>query len=182
MQCEHCHEKEAEVHIREVTPEGTREHHFCRECAARHTLPGGIPVLSLEIMLGGALGKALQEDVSPEEEPEASVLTIPSGMPVVCPRCGIGAEEALRSGDMGCAVCYETFRPALQGALERHHGATVHRGLRPSKISGEALVHWSTVRALRRELGRAVALEAYEEAAVLRDRLRGLAATECSHE
>ncbi len=186
MQCEQCHEKEAEVHIREMSSEGVRELHLCRECAAHHTLPGGVPVMSLEIMMGRA-GEAFSEanlfqKKDQDEEENAVPWTLPPSTPLCCPRCGTEAEEALRQGHLGCAGCFEAFRAPLESALWAYHGSVVHRGLRPSTMSGAVLEHWSMVRALRRELDRAVALEAYERAAELRDQLEHLSAPEHVHE
>lgn len=188
MQCEECHGREAEIHIREITSEGMRELHLCRECATRHTLPGGVPLLSLESLMGGApdvfsAKNIFSEDPDEEERGEdPAPLQLPPGTPDRCPRCGTEVEEALRLGHLGCADCFEVFRAPLEDALRSYHGGTVHRGLCPSAMSGEVLEHWTTVRALRRELDRAVALEAYERAAELRDQIQHLSAPERVHE
>ena len=197
MRCDRCHEREAEVHIRESGDDGVREHHLCRECAAHHALPGGIPILSLEVMMGGGgeipsfkevfkkifrvshaeddEGEDEEEDEEEEEEEDAEALgAIPPDTPRSCPRCGAEAEEILLRGKIGCAECFRAFRAPLEEALGVHLGDGAYRGLCPSSSSGEMMENWGVVWALRRELDRAVALEAYERAAELRDRLQHL--------
>jgi len=186
MRCDRCHEREAEVHIRESGDDGVREHHLCRECAARHALPGGIPILSLEVMMGGGgeippfkevfkkIFRVSREEEGEEEGEEEAPGAISPDTPRSCLRCGAEAEEILRQGKIGCAECFRTFRAPLEEVLRNHLGDGTYRGLCPSPPSGEMMENWGVVWALRRELDRAVALEAYERAAELRDRLQHL--------
>ena len=71
-----------------------------------------------------------------------------------CPECGLTREEFAAHSRPGCAFCAVVFREDLQ-----------HVEPEPPRESAPEL---------QRRLEKAVAREAYEEAAVLRDRIRAL--------
>ncbi len=71
-----------------------------------------------------------------------------------CPECGLSREELAADRSLGCARCAAVFREQAPAAQPE-----------PSRES---------VPKLQRQLKKAVAREAYEEAAVLRDRIRDL--------
>ena len=93
-----------------------------------------------------------------------------SGMPQrqnrVCPKCGMPESEVTRTGKVGCAACNETFADILQPYIHRIHGNTSHSGRKPSRNR--------ELDDLREALEKAVAAQAFEEAATLRDRIKEL--------
>lgn len=90
-----------------------------------------------------------------------------------CPHCGLTSARFRQTGRVGCAWCYEHLRGLVAPVVARFQAGPAHRGLRPA---GRAAGEPTTGRAaeLREALRRAVAAEQYEEAARLRDELRGL--------
>ncbi len=48
-----------------------------------------------------------------------------------CPVCGRSYADYKRTGLVGCAACYETFREELMPVIRRMHGKTVHMGGHP---------------------------------------------------
>jgi protein arginine kinase activator len=94
-----------------------------------------------------------------------------------CPQCGTSYKEFRKQGRFGCATCYEAFAPHLVKLFKRIHGAQVHTGKGPARQaqpqdSGEELSQ------LKQKLREAVAEEAYERAAALRDRISSTEAEE----
>ncbi|MEY2734480.1 MAG: hypothetical protein RL340_1539, partial [Gemmatimonadota bacterium] len=98
-----------------------------------------------------------------------------------CAYCGTSLQEFRASGRLGCAHCYAAFDQSLRELLRRVHGATRHAGWRP--VPAEAATAGrpdgagdlaARLDALRGELARAVAAEAFESAAALRDQIRAL--------
>lgn len=85
-----------------------------------------------------------------------------------------------KEGRLGCPSCYEAFATELDSLLRSIHDATQHCGRVPRAGLG-ACGGTGMVRGLAREIGQveaqlkaAVAREAYEEAAKLRDALQQL--------
>lgn len=78
-----------------------------------------------------------------------------------------------QSGKIGCADCYQTFRPQLEPLLRRIHGSSVHRGKIPHR-SGGTLELKHEIGLLRQQLQESVAHEEYEKAAEYRDKIRAL--------
>ncbi len=90
-----------------------------------------------------------------------------------CPRCGLSTAEFRRTGRLGCADCYDVFKPLLIPMLEDMHEGTSHKG----KIPKTALNRQSDklqLKTLQDFLDKAVAEEAYEEAAKYRDEIKAL--------
>jgi len=95
---------------------------------------------------------------------------------LACPKCATTYAGFKKSGKMGCARCYDAFRPHLSRALVNIHGSEVHRGKIPRGMGGR---HQELV--IRRELAenrlmlkKALESEQYEEAARLRDIIHNL--------
>lgn len=67
------------------------------------------------------------------EEPGffVSLLQAEEGDARKCPVCGTTLADYSRTGLVGCAACYETFREDLMPAIRRIHGKTEHEGKHP---------------------------------------------------
>lgn len=96
-----------------------------------------------------------------------------SRAPLTCPFCHETEEELLETGLLGCPSCYDTFASRLTPVFSRLHGHTRHRSapdpLPEAGANGDLIL-------LKEDLARAVRREDYEEAARLRDAIRGLEA------
>ena len=84
-----------------------------------------------------------------------------------CPECGLKYAQFRAEGRLGCARDYDEFAGPLLALLERVHRATDHCGKVP--VRRRSTMGLSKLKA---ELDAAIAAERYEDAAVLRDRLR----------
>ena len=102
-------------------------------------------------------------------------------MEVGCPRCHTTWSQFSKSGHLGCPGCYEAFREQLQPMLLQVHGRVQHAGRRPLNTEKA-----QRVRSLQEELAyqmeQAVALEDFETAATLRDRIKALSSSEAPAE
>ena len=90
-----------------------------------------------------------------------------------CSTCAMSYEEFKKIGRLGCPHCYDAFASQLERLLKRIHGDDRHRGKGPlaaAQSTGAA----DELERLREELAQAVAEEAFEKAAQLRDRIRVL--------
>ncbi len=166
--CESCHEREAVVHLTQVVDEQVTTVHLCGKCAAERGIAteaeaSATPLGSFLAALGPA------------------AITPAGTMPETgsCPDCGATLADIRASGRLGCATCWVTFARPLRDLVRRLHGATRHVGewyddpaTAPDEVAERHADH-ERIR-LRIALDEAIAAEAFEEAATLRDKLREL--------
>lgn len=162
MKCQLCN-NQASVHFTKVINKKVTELHLCPSCAAQQQIPS-LGELSLSAILQSLIG----QHVGPQAE-ELSRLT--------CPTCGVRYMEFRRDGRLGCPADYVVFRDGLEPILIRVHRSARHVGKVPTRRRSGAVE--SELLELRQRLRRAIASEAFEEAAQIRDLIR---AKETVHE
>ncbi len=162
MQCDHCHERDAEIQLTEIEDGEMKTVWLCNECAAARGLAG--PAAASKAPLADFLaqiGKSVDEpSVAASAEP--------------CPYCGTSSTDFRRTGRLGCPQCYPHFERQLRGLLRRIHGSTQHVGKISLGEGIEAEDQLARLADLRRRLQRAIETEDFENAAVLRDEIRAL--------
>lgn len=155
MKCQNCNENRATVHVTTIGDDGAVEQHLCEECAQELNAPVPKSLNPAELL------SSLISQVAPEIQEM-------SGMR--CDQCGMTYLEFRSQGRLGCGHDYEAFKTALVPIVEKIHGGAQHTGKAP-KHAGAPAVGQTEVVQLRHELEQAVAVEDYERAAKLRDRL-----------
>ncbi len=156
MLCDKCGKRTATTHIHANIGGVTREMNLCSYCAS---------VMGYGAVFGGLnglVGSLLEEQHAAQNQDAKR-----------CPQCGAAFSEIAESGKLGCAACYETFAEELAPSLQRMHGRTKHVGRtpytrRPADERAERLNR------LKSQLAEAVAAEAFEKAASLRDEIKAL--------
>jgi len=161
MKCQYC-ANPATVHLTDLVKKQKKEIHLCAACAEQQQLLKKNNELNLTTIVQTLLG----QHVGPLPD-ELARLT--------CPHCGIKFMEFRAEGRLGCPHDYEVFRVGLAPLLERIHRAGKHVGKAPTGVHDPQA--FAEVVALRNQLREAVAAEAYEEAARIRDLLRQKEAT-----
>ncbi len=162
MLCEHCRERQANVHITQVVNDKRVELNLCEICYQKEAGKFNLlvqPDFNFHNILAGFLQPEQQEEKS---EPAAGG---------VCRNCGLTYSDFSKAGQLGCSECYEHFAGDLEPLLRRIHGDTAHVGKVPRRTGGLVRVR-KEVSTLRMRLQDAIAREAYEEAARLRDEIR----------
>lgn len=150
MKCELCKQHKAESAIKQMVDGEERELFVCTSCAQR--VAGSLVTSIVELLLGAAID-----------------LRLPERDTLACPGCGLSRTEFRKRARVGCAQCYETFARELAPMLRDMHSGDQHVGKVPAR---EGL---SRTRAeLETALQKAIRAQRYEEAAVLRDRIRTL--------
>jgi protein arginine kinase activator len=168
--CQACHEHPAVVHLTQLIDGVVTTVHLCGRCAAEQgvaqdTAPVTTPLGSFLAALGPLI-----------PEPD---LTETGLATTGCPECGATLADIRASGRLGCATCWTTFDRPLRDLVRRLHGSTRHLGEwyhdPATAADGESAhrVAHERIR-LREALREAVAAEAFETAAQLRDELRAL--------
>ncbi len=162
--CDNCGEREAVIHLTQIVNNTVTTLHLCEQCAAEKGVDTEAEVAKYP--LGDFLASlgAIEAEAAP-------------GTPAVCPGCGATLADFRTTGRLGCAQCYVTFAGPLRDLLRRLHGTTQHEGERyRTGAAGAAGPEGSAGLAeLQERLRRAVEAEDFEEAARLRDAIRGLA-------
>lgn len=154
-----CGKNVATIHVTEIIDGAKKELHLCEECAKeKKILFPSANMLDLSDVLSGLIDAAGHKKVD-----ELDALR--------CPECGITFADFRGSGRFGCANDYEVFREGVDPLLERMHGTTEHRGKVVTAVSVASTSPAAKLEELRSELQAAVADEAYERAARLRDQI-----------
>jgi protein arginine kinase activator len=153
--CELCHEHPATVVSAHIVGKKKNILHLCSFCASKqHGVETKGPKVEIVVKKGTA--KLLAEDKVPSS--------------ARCPECGMLYEKFKEVGRFSCHACYDAFEPQLERLLKRIHGAVQHCG--KGRIQPRVLpVAAAELKILRDELEVAVAEEAFERAADLRDRI-----------
>lgn len=158
MLCDICKKNEATVHLTEIIDEQMNELHLCEECARTKSV-------AMEQQFGLSDLLAGMTDLDKTEKEAEPVATLK------CPNCGLSYADFKKIGRLGCGTCYNTFSKYLGPLLKRIHGSTQHTGKSPLKAAG-VLKKNIDAQDLRVRLQKAIASEAFEEAAKLRDQIK----------
>ncbi len=163
--CGVCNKREAIVSFTHIVDDVKQTLLLCHECASEKNIKVLVvppaqakeaPVLVKEIKIELAKLAGAEGDGG-----------------VRCSTCAMSYEEFKKIGRLGCPHCYDAFASQLERLLKRIHGDDRHRGKGPIEAAQSAQGADELER-LREELAQAVAEEAFEEAAQLRDRIRVL--------
>jgi protein arginine kinase activator len=164
MNCDHCHEREAVVHLTHIADGQVTMLHLCERCAAEKGVesPASVQDNTLVKFVGATMGKGTIDPA-----------LLPGGARQSCPTCGSTLQDFRQSGRLGCADCYRTWESALRDILRKLHGATLHMGERYAEPGAvEPAGPGERAADLREQLRLAVETENFELAAEIRDRLR----------
>ncbi len=98
-----------------------------------------------------------------------------------CPGCGLSLAEFNGTGRLGCSQCYQTFAQQLLPVVNKFHGSRRHIGkVKLNNQLGQLMQDPELANknyeklALEKQLNELVQLEKFEEAAAVRDKIRGL--------
>ncbi len=165
MMCQSCGKKTATTHIKTIVNGKLTQYHLCNDCAKEKGYGNLFSGWEMDFgnMLGGLIGGNHQS---------AGVQR--------CKKCGSTFEEIAKTGKLGCAECYKTFRSQLLPVIQRVHGTTKHKGkipgssaLRISDANKQIVsVGESPLEEKKRQLQTAIEAQEFERAAVLRDEIK----------
>ena len=167
MLCQMCGQHAATTHIKTIVNGKLTQAHLCADCAKKQ----GYGNLFADwgsgfgSLLSGFMGSAA-----------------PARQVTRCPGCGASFEDITRSGKIGCAQCYHTFRGQLLPIIQRIHGTAQHKGkvpgssaLRVTDTNNKIVaVEETPLEEKKRLLKQAIEVQDFERAAVLRDEIKEL--------
>jgi len=176
MTCQECGKRPATLYFTQVINGKKHEMNVCEVCAKEKgylTYPEDGH--SLHNLLAGLFNfDSPQMDKQRKSAMQHSVQ-------LQCPKCELTFTQFKRSGKFGCAKCYETFASHLNPIFRRvHSGNTKHYGKIPQRQGGDLHIK-RQIENYQEQLQQLIAAEAFEEAAVVRDKIRKLQQDERTH-
>ncbi|MCI8590690.1 MAG: hypothetical protein HFE77_08310 [Clostridiales bacterium] len=156
MLCDKCKKRNATVLYKQTVNGVSEQMALCSECANQMSIGG---LFDDDFNFFGSLFKGSGSALPSEDK--------------VCTLCGSTFEQIARDGKVGCAKCYEIFEDRLRPSIERLHGRVEHIGRKP-KGSVQRDEKQEKLKELKEQLAASIEKENFEEAAKLRDEIRGL--------
>lgn len=167
MLCQNCSKREATTHIKRVVNGETAQAHLCQECAAKLGYDNFFDNFSLNLpdLFSSFFGD--------------SARALAGSRTDRCEKCGCSFDDIVKTGMVGCADCYDKFFDKLLPSIQRIHGRTRHAGSVPVTVTqdaGDGESKKETVEdkiaALEAEMKKAIEAQNFEQAAVLRDKIK----------
>lgn len=167
MFCDRCKKNEATIHLSEVIKDMKSEVHLCENCSREVGL--NTKISNFSISLPEMLTFLNVDEVADYKNGRC------------CPLCGSDFLYYKKDGRLGCPECYNNLADFLEPVLAGYYGDKRHMGKFPihndgTDFSKKAVIKnnntSSGIADLQARLELAVSEERYEEAAVLRDRIK----------
>lgn len=158
MLCQLCKQREATVHFTRIVNQQKVEMYVCKQCARENNEIK----LNIHNLLSGIMGF----------EPDKGVHDTPT-VTIKCEACGMTSEEFNKTGMLGCTQCYNAFGESIHTMLKRIHGNVKHHGKVPSNMTVKIQEEKNLLQ-LKEELEQCIQDENYEQAAVIRDKIKKL--------
>ncbi|MCI7085012.1 MAG: UvrB/UvrC motif-containing protein [bacterium] len=169
MKCQKCGMREATTHIKTMINGEYAEYDLCPKCAEQMGYNNIFSDMESEFnnFLGSFFGNAL---------PARTQATR-------CESCGSTYNEIAKTGQVGCADCYDVFFDQLMPLIRRIHGNTAHCGKTPHSIEYTCVEDDKApnnapkdkaeqINELKAQLQEAVNQQNFEKAAQLRDKIK----------
>lgn len=156
MVCQICNVNEATIHLTEIVNNQMIEVHICETCAKEKAVDVTPPISFNEVLSG-----LVDFTVRPESD----------DVDLRCPTCGLTYRKFRDSGRLGCDRCYHAFQSVLFPLIKRIQGTTHHLGKNPAHLN-ETYQMELELKELMEKLQEAVATEKFEDAVLLRDKIK----------
>ncbi len=165
MICEKCKLNQARIHIVKIFQGKKVSMNLCEKCA----------LLYENIIIDPSGGKNINNFVSSLFEAIHGNQSIAAKgiRPIKCDKCGLTLDGFRESGRLGCSNCYEDFRENVEAVLEKVQAKNFHIGKIPERSGGELKMK-NEILCLKKKLKDRIKKEEFEEAALLRDKIRVL--------
>lgn len=166
MLCGKCKQREATVHIVRMNGKDKVQMDLCPVCAEKYY--GKLK----DKMVFSQDGSALLKAILANPQQFGSMFT-GAADDKRCPVCRTTGKIIRKTGLAGCPECYKVFAEELQPIIEKVQKAGEHCGYVPEGML-ESLEKKRTLQELQQEIAELIEREEYEEAAVVRDKIRAL--------
>ena len=163
MKCQKCGANNANTHVKTIINGEYKEYDLCSECA--HKMGYTNVFSDMENDFSNLLGSFFT-NVLPARTQATR-----------CEFCGSTYAEIAKTGQVGCANCYQLFADQLYPSIRRIHGNTTHCGKNSGKAESKEQKPAEKTRAevvsdLKKQLDAAIKEQNFEHAAELRDKIK----------
>jgi len=164
MICQECQCNEANIHIIKHVNGKQTELNLCEQCARKYD---EIDIsLEPQFSLHKLFASMLNQSLRGSREAKLAVNS-------QCPSCGLTFAQFSQIGRLGCSDCFNAFEERLKPLLRRIHGSSIHTGKVPTRARKRVEI-LRELDQLKEELQVKVQNEEFEDAALLRDRIRNV--------
>jgi hypothetical protein len=184
MLCEKCKIREANVFYTEIVDgDKKNERHLCSQCAKDLDQYTGLfdKDFSFSKLLSGILGDVFENTTNQEYRQ------------IICPTCNTCYDDFIKDSMFGCKDCFEVFNLLINDNIKQIHGNDRHIGKIPKnhhkidKILPRSVVSENMnvdinedvfdnedmeLEILKQRLEEAIKKEDFEQAAILRDKIK----------
>lgn len=172
MVCTECNQNPATLHFTQIINGNKKEVNVCEACAQKEGyITNTEEAFSLHELLTG-LFKATSQPNKVDFNNNDRIFDRLTD--TRCEVCKLSYAEFQRIGRFGCANCYDTFKLRLNSVIRRvHNGNTQHSGKIPKRKGGKLHLK-KELTIYRNYLKQLIEDENFEEAAIVRDRIKQL--------
>lgn len=154
MKCQNCGKREANVRYKENINGKKQEIYLCTECADKVGFNDFSNIFSPMFV-------SIPEFFEYPEEKK-------------CKTCGYTLEDYSKTGMFGCEDCYNTFEDTLDELFLKLHGKNRHIKLKEKRIKNKEEKKSLEIEELKEQIQKMIEQEKYEEAAIIRDKIKKL--------
>lgn len=162
MLCENCKKNTATTYIKQTINGQSGEIFLCSACAKKLGM-SDYPDMTIGFSPDDFLNQFFGF-------PSAGSLLKKKEETIVCPFCSMTEAEFFNTGKAGCEKCFSTFKDRFKAIVNKYHGNKKHVGKRP--LSAKTAEPKETIVSLRKQLNDAIKKEDFEQAAILRDKIK----------
>lgn len=158
MKCNNCKKREANIKYSENINGKKQEFNLCSECAEK------LGVINISNSFAPMFTTMFSEFPNFQNFIEE----------VKCDKCGYTLDDYKKTGLFGCDHCYDVFEDSVDNLLIKIHGIKRHikNTKKINSINNICNSDENDINILKQKLDKLVKEEKYEEAAILRDKIR----------
>ena len=173
MLCQNCNKNNANVKYTQIINGHKKEMMLCEECSEKlgiNKMNFNMPI-DFSSFFGGML----------EEENSNFMQLFPEVKELKCKNCNMTYDEFINLGKLGCSSCYDAFSEKIDPMLKRIHGSNRYLGRKANLENKKDEIKNKEIESkksekenLEQSLKKAILEERYEDAAKIRDQIKGL--------
>lgn len=178
MKCQNCGENEANFRYTEIINGDKKEIALCDKCSKELGIQG--LDFNMPIDFSSFFGDFLNEYEDTTMFPIGTI-----SKKLKCDNCNMTYDEFQKTGKFGCSNCYSIFDSKVEPLLKRIQGETRYLGRKSkenkphkynedTKSVKETTENEDEITKLKKELKQLIREEKYEDAAVVRDKIKKL--------
>ena len=173
MKCENCGKREATVKYTQNINGKYSKIQLCEDCARKL----GLDMFEMNMPIDFS---SFFSDMLNDYSGLGLLPSFESNTQEKCEKCGLTYEEFMHTGKVGCMNCYNQFRDKIEPILRNLHGSSSHVGRKAinlkQHIKEEPQINenYNEIQELQEQLKQAIKEEKYEDAAVIRDKIKKL--------